>query len=264
MAKYKPADEATIKEAVRNARREARASVLNRLRREAGLLGAAALLAGGMALAGLALGSGIKHSHRGERSVTVRGLAERDVTADLAVWTLSFAANADNLAAAQAKVERDAGLIRAFFTRQGFPADAVQVSGVQVARETEDKHVRFVVRERITLRSTDVHRVEDAVHHQFDLVRRGVFLEEGSKANFLYTQLNKVKPEMVAQATRDARASAEQFARDSESELGGIRTANQGYFEVTARAGDASEGWGAAETPFKKLRVVTTVTYLLR
>jgi hypothetical protein len=81
--------------------------------------------------------------------------------------------------------------------------------------------------------------------------------------SYTFTKLNSIKPEMVAQATRDARKSAEQFAKDSGTDVGSIKSATQGYFEVTARDGDASGGWGISDTPFKKVRVVTTVEYYL-
>lgn len=234
------------------------------LRAHGGPIVIALIAAGGLALGGFLLGDGLPRAKRSERAVTVRGVAERDVRADLAVWSLSFAANAPDLAGAQAAVDRNAEAIRGFFREQGFPADALTTTGVNVARETENKQIRYVVRQRMTLRTRDVNRAETAGHNQFELVRRGVFLEDGSRLSFIYTGLNRIKPDMVAQATRDARASAEQFARDSQSELGGIRNATQGYFEVSARAGDASEGWGAAETPNKTVRVVTTVNYLLK
>ena len=80
--------------------------------------------------------------------------------------------------------------------------------------------------------------------------------------SFTFTGLNEIKPEMVAEATRDARAAAEQFAEDSGSDVGSIRRATQGYFSITARDGD-DQGWGAADSPFKKVRVVTTIDFML-
>lgn len=241
-----------------------RSGFFAQLRGNAGLIATALIAAGGLALGGFLLGDGLPRAKRSERAVTVRGVAERDVRADLAVWSLSFAGNAPDLASAQAQADANANAIRGFFREQGFPADALTTTGVNVARESENKQVRYVVRQRMTLRTKDVGRAETAGHNQFELVRRGVFLESGSKLTFIYTGLNRIKPDMVAQATKDARASAEQFARDSGSDLGGIRNATQGYFEVSARAGDASEGWGDAETPNKTVRVVTTVNYLLK
>ncbi|MEY2943118.1 MAG: hypothetical protein RLY97_1132 [Pseudomonadota bacterium] len=226
----------------------------------------AAILATGFTLGGYLLGDGLSRSHRTNRSVTVRGVAERDVTADLAVWTLTFSAKSADMPSAQTKVDHDSAAIRAFFKEQGFADDVLQTTGVDVSMESdgENKPSRFVVRQRLTLRSSDITRTEKAVHHQFELVRRDVFLESGSQIKYIYTGLNKIKPEMVAAATRDARASAEQFAHDSGASVGGIKNATQGYFEVTARDGDSSESWGNADSPYKKVRVVTSVNYYLR
>ena len=123
---------------------------------------------------------------------------------------------------------------------------------------------RFTVRQRMALRSTDIKRAEAAVRRQFELVRRGVMLEEGSGMAYTFTRLNSIKPPMVAEATRDARASAEQFAKDSGTSVGSIKSATQGYFEVQARDGDSGGGWGVSDTPYKKVRVVTTVDFYLR
>lgn len=81
---------------------------------------------------------------------------------------------------------------------------------------------------------------------------------------YTFTGLNSIKPEMVALATRDARASAEQFAKDSGTSVGAIKSATQGYFEINARDGDSGGGWGVSDTPYKKVRVVTTVNFFLR
>jgi hypothetical protein len=113
----------------------------------------------------------------------------------------------------------------------------------------------------MTLRSEDIKRAEAAVRRQFDLVRRGVVLEEGSGMAYTFTRLNDIKPAMVAEATKDARNAAEQFAQDSGTDVGGIKSATQGYFSVGARDGD--EMGGGADSPYKKVRVVTTVDFYL-
>jgi hypothetical protein len=102
------------------------------------------------------------------------------------------------------------------------------------------------------------------VRRQFELVRRGVILEEGSGMAFTFTRLNDIKPPMVAAATRDARAAAEQFAQDSGAQVGAIKSATQGYFTIEARDGDSGGGWGVPDTPYKKVRVVTTVDFYLK
>jgi len=227
-------------------------------------LASAGIIAIGLIAGGYLLGNGLLRAHEAERSVTVRGLAERDVKADLATWTLSYSATAEDLATAQASVDRDTNSIRAFFKELGFPADAIQPSAVNVSQFTTDGVPSSTVRQRLSLRTTDIKRAQSAVRRQFELVRRGVVLEEGSGMAYTFTRLNDIKPAMVAEATKDARAAAEQFANDSGTSVGGIKSATQGYFSVEARDGDTGGGWGAADSPFKKVRVVTTIDFYLR
>ncbi|MEM1196688.1 MAG: SIMPL domain-containing protein [Pseudomonadota bacterium] len=224
--------------------------------------GTAAIAAFGLTAGGYLLGDGLLRAKEAERSVTVRGLAERDVTADLATWTISYAASSPDLASAQSKVRDDTAAIRDFFQTLGFPADALQPTGANVSSYTNRGVTTYTVRQRLALRTKDIERAQKAVAQQFDLVGRGVLLEEGSGMSYAFTGLNDIKPEMVAQATRDARASAQQFAEDSGARVGAIKSATQGYFSIEARDGSGG-GWGQADSPFKKVRVVTTVNFSL-
>lgn len=224
--------------------------------------GTAAIAAIGLTLGGYLLGDGLLRAKEAERSVTVRGLAERDVTADLATWTISYSASSTSLAQAQAKVREDTNSIEGFFGGLGFPDDALQPTGANVSSYTSQGITTFTVRQRLSLRTTDIELAQKAVAQQFDLVGRGVFLEEGSSMSYTFTGLNDIKPEMVAEATRDARAAAEQFANDSGANVGAIKSATQGYFSIEARDGD-SGGWGVSDSPYKKVRVVTTVNFSL-
>ena len=224
--------------------------------------GTAAILAVGMIAGGYLLSDGLLRAKDAERAVTVRGLAERNVTADLATWTISYSASSGSLAEAQDKVRRDTQAIESFFNELGFPADALQPTGANVTSFTNDGITTFTVRQRLALRTEDIARAQKAVARQFDLVGRGVFLEEGSGMAYTFTRLNDIKPQMVAEATKDARASAQQFAEDSNSGVGKIKDATQGYFEIEARDGETG-GWGMADSPYKKVRVVTTVSFTL-
>ena len=219
-------------------------------------LASAGVLTLGLVVGGYLLGNGLVRAKDADRAVTVRGLAERDVVADLATWTLAFSSTADDLASAQANVDRNSEAIRAFFREAGFPAAELQPTGVNVSQFTDNGVQRFTVRQRMTLRTADTKRALEAVRRQFDLVRRGVVLEDGSGIAFTFTKLNDLKPQMIAQATRDARASAEQFAKDSGTSVGAIRDATQGYFSIMDRdttSGDDSGGgpvygWGTGLT----------------
>ncbi len=214
-------------------------------------------------IGGYLLGDGLLRARMADRSVTVRGLAEREVTADLATWTISYSARSDDLAAAQRDIDLDTDAIRAFFGELGFETDALQPSGVNVSQYSNNLGQQtYTIRQRLQLRTNDIVRAQTAVARQFELVRRGIVLEEGSGMSYTFTRLNDIKPEMVAEATQDARASASQFAEDSGTDVGGIRSATQGYFSIASRDGDAG-GYGAADSPYKLVRVVTTIDFYL-
>ncbi|MEL7198885.1 MAG: SIMPL domain-containing protein [Pseudomonadota bacterium] len=224
--------------------------------------GTAAIASVGVVLAGYLLGDGLLRAKEADRAVTVRGLAERDVTADLATWTISYSAKSSDLSNAQDKVRVDTENIKQFFNELGFPEEALQPTGANVSSSTYQGVTTYTVRQRLALRTDDIALAQKAVAQQFDLVSRGVFIEEGSSMSYTFTRLNSIKPEMVAEATRDARAAAQQFAQDSGAVVGAIKDATQGYFSIEARDGD-SGGWGVSDSPYKKVRVVTTVNFSL-
>ena len=226
------------------------------------LLAASAMGAVGIMLSGWFAGSGLVRMKNSERAVVVRGLSERDVRADLATWTLSYSSSAADLASAQAQAEANSRGVVAYFKELGFPDEALSPAGVSVNNYVNNGVPVWTVSQRMQFRSTDIDRAQRAVARQFDLVRRGVSLSEGSAMTYSFTRLNDVKPQMIAAATQDARRAAEQFAKDSGANVGRIRSATQGYFEITARDGE-SQGYGVSDTPDKRVRVVTTVEYYL-
>jgi hypothetical protein len=237
------------------------------------LLIAAAILALGLVLGGWLLGNGVARVRLADRAVTVRGLAERDVVADLATWTIAYTATGTEIAPVQAKIDQDTAAIRRFLARFGFGDSDVLMAGVSVNQWVDnnpaygpDGRRNVTVRQRLQLRTTKVMAARRAAAAVSELVRAGVAVEEGSNVVYSFTGLEKVKPAMIAQATRDARRGAEQFAKDSGADLGGIRHAAQGYFSIGSRDGDAGgEGRpaGGGDTPFQKVRVVTTVDFYL-
>lgn len=199
-----------------------------------------------------------------DRSVTVRGLAERDVMADLATWTLAYSAQGERLQDVQAEIDEDTQAITRFFKGLGFEADDIRPAGVGVNQRNNNYGKPVVnIRQRVTLRTDNIELAQRAVSQQFDLIRSGVVLEDGSGMSYTFTKLDEVKPDMVAEATQDARRAAQQFASDSGANIGGIKSATQGYFSIRSRDGDNS-GYGVSDTPFKKVRVVTTVNFYLR
>jgi hypothetical protein len=227
------------------------------------LVALAAILALGIVLAGFLVGDGLRRARMADRSVTVRGLAERDVTADLATWTIVYTEQGNDLAPVQAAIEEDTRVVRDFFRSAGFKDAEITTAGASVNQffDSNRGENNVTVRQRLQLRTNDVPRARAAFSRQFDLIRSGVAIEEGTGMVYSFTRLNDVKSPMIAEATRDARRGAEQFARDSGTEVGGIKQATQGYFSIGAR--DGENGGSASESPFQKVRVVTTIDFYL-
>ena len=234
------------------------------------LLGAVAIFAVGLTTSGYALGDGFRRYKLAEqRTVSVRGVSERNVTADLATWSISFSYEGTELGSVQQSVDQQARSVRAYFQRAGFRPDEITDSNVSLSREqpkdSDGNPVgpqKLTVSRSIQLRTGDVMKARAAYAGQAELLRSGVELS-GSSISYSFTKLNDLKPEMIAEATQNARRSAERFARDSGASVGRIKTASQGYFSVGARDGEDCDDCGSSggSSPFQKVRVVTTIDY---
>lgn len=223
-----------------------------------------ALIGAGLALAGLFVGVGLKDIRRADAIVTVRGVAERDVEADLATWTIATQATGSDLAIVQGKADADMQAVRAFLAANGFTPAEIQPRGSSVSQYLDPNtgRLNISIRQRILARTTEIRRMEQAFAGQAEMIRNGVALEsEGAGGvTYSFTRLNAVKPAMIAEATKSAREAADQFARDSGTNVGGIARATQGLFSITGRDGDTGSG---TDTPYQKVRVVTTIDFAL-
>ena len=233
-----------------------------------GLL-AAVVLGLGVAAAGWFVAEGVRDWRTAERLVTVRGLAEREVEADLALWPLRLVATSDDLATAQGELARAEAVVMAFMADGGIAAEGIEVQGIEVtdllaqAYRSGPVESRYIVGLSLMIRSDDVRRIKTLSQEVGRLVEAGVVLtSEGLRGPFyLFTRLNDVKPEMIAEATRSAREAADQFAADSQSRITGIHRASQGLFQILPR--DNAPGQSEELQLFKTVRVVTTVDYRL-
>lgn len=231
------------------------------------------ILATGITLAGLLAGAGLARARANDRYVTVKGVAEREVKADLAIWPLRVVAASEELGAAQASLESGMAKIRAFLVRQGIDTTSASVQDFVVSDASTEggyqqgSRARFVIRQTMVVRSTRPEQVLAASQRVGELVSAGVVLSSGGDygsggPTFVFTGLNGLKPKMIADATARAREAAEQFAHDSRTSLGGIRTANQGVFEILPR--DPAPGMQQEGQINKTVRVVSTVEYFLK
>ena len=224
------------------------------------------LITVGIVIAGYAVGNRISRIRTSDRFVSVRGLAERDVSADLAIWPISFDVTGNELADLQQKVDAKRGLVSDFLSESGFAQTEISHAAPKIRdneattnyeTRTETKF-RYTARTIVLLRSEKVPLVKQAMEKSGILVGKGIVLAAENWENrteFLFTALNDIKPAMIEEATLNARSAAEKFAKDSESRIGKIRNATQGLFSIQDRDMNSPD--------MKKVRVVTTVEYYL-
>jgi len=236
----------------------------------------AAILALGLTLGGLLVGNGFARGRAGDRFVTVKGVAERPVSADLAIWPLRIAGADDDLGAANRKLATSIAGVRDFLARHGVDTSQVQLTGFNVADAYAEQYAsdrkpanRYVIHQTMLVRSQQPDKVLAASQLVSELATIGVAISSGNEygpggggPTFVFSKLNELKPSMIADATARAREAAAQFARDSHSELGEIRQANQGVFEILPR--DQAPGITEENQITKVVRVVSTIDYYLK
>lgn len=233
------------------------------------------ILAAGIAASGWLAGNGLARGRAADRYVTVKGVTERDVKADLAIWPIHVTSAENDLAAGQAKLVQSIAGVRRFLSKHGLDTTQIELTDFSVNDALSNQYnggnkptYRFVIKQTMMLRSSKPELVLAASQAIGELAAVGVVVSSGGEygpgggPTFVFSGLNKLKPEMIKEATARARESAEQFAIDSRSALAGIRTANQGVFEILPR--DQAAGITEASQISKRVRVVSTVEYFLK
>ena len=225
----------------------------------------AILLALGIAAAGWAIADGLRQIRTADRYVTVKGLAEREVAADLVIWPISFFEAGNDLNAIYKKMDDNTAQVRQFLKSQGLEKAEVAPSApsifdLQAQRYGNDNKSPYRYRAEISLivRSSDAQAVKKAMQNVGELGKQGIAFTEQNwdqRPEYLFTQLNAIKPDLLAEATQNARKAAEQFAQNADSLVGTIRTASQGQISIVDRDKGTPE--------IKIVRVVTTVEYAL-
>ena len=222
-----------------------------------------AIMVGLIAVA-FSIPAAVKALGASQRSVSVRGLCEREVPADKVIWPLQYSIAGDDLSALYRQMEENNTAIKDFLKAGGIEASEITSSKPDIndlfTQEYggNNRRFRYVVKATTTVSTDKVDKVLALMDNQSDLIRKGITLESGweSRPTFSFEGLNAIKPEMIEEATKNARASAQKFADDSGSRLGKIRSANQGYFTIDDRDSNTPQ--------IKRVRVVTNVDYLLK
>ena len=225
---------------------------------------AAIIIAIGLFLLGNRIASGLENALGDERTVSVRGLSERIVPADKVVWPLVYKEVGNDLEALASQVNNKNKIIINYLKAKGISDDEISVSPPEIIDLQAERYVnqnipyRYNLRTIITVSSKQVDLVRNLINEQGELLDKGIAIVSGeydAQIDYQFTGLNELKPDMIAEATRNARQAAEQFASDSDSKLGKIKTASQGQFSITSRD---------QYTPYlKNVRVVTSVVYYL-
>lgn len=222
----------------------------------------------GLALmvAGYFVGNMHKTGKKYDRYVQVKGLSEREVLADLAVWPMNIVLTGNDLRSIKLEIEKQNAEVYDFFIRQGFSEDELTKGLININDSHADMYnpnpqyneYRYIAKSEITVRTGDIKKLQKALTESLELISKGIIL--GSKNSwrpieYIFTGLNELKPSMIEEATKNAREVAEKFARDSNSGVGDIRIARQGLFTINDRDENTPQ--------IKIIRVVSTIDFQL-
>jgi hypothetical protein len=237
---------------------------------------AALLFALGPATAGYMIRQGLIEFRSSDNFVNVKGLATKDVEADLVLWPIKHTSTGEDLPTTQATVEANTLKTISFLKLQGLNDADIASRRLEVTdllaqqyRSADAQNSRFIVSETIIVRTNNIDAVDKAAQNIGALLKQGVSVQRGdangggSSGNpeYIFTKLNDIKPGMIAEATKSARESAAQFATDSGARVGAIKDASQGLFEILPR--DSGNSYQERQERFKTVRVVTTIRYYL-
>lgn len=225
----------------------------------------AVIVTAGLMVVGFCIMVGLNNFADRDRVVNVKGLAEIEVPANKVTWPIVYKELGNELPELYTRINTTNGAIIEFLKKNGITESEIAVKAPEVIDLRADRYnttpspQRYNVTSVITVTSNQVDKVRKLITSQMELLKQGIAIVAGEYNNpitYDYTLLNEIKPKMIEEATKNARATAEQFAKDSDSELGKIMNANQGQFSIEDRD---------SNTPFiKKVRVVTTINYALK
>ena len=219
------------------------------------------ILAIGLALAGLFIYFGIHQMATKDSAVLVKGLSTRDVQADFVVWPLDFCVRGNDISALYDDMARIEKTAKAFFLDKGFKESELSRGNISIDDNWSSYYgtrpeFHYTLRTSLIISTSDIERVIANQGCQSELLRKGFILQSYDwNTDFQYNGLSELKPEMIEEATKNARLVAQKFAEDAQCRLGSIKQANQGQFSIES---DSNQPW------IKHIRVVTTVSYYLK
>lgn len=219
----------------------------------------------GLSALGYLLGNAALEFKQFDRSVTVKGLSEREYTADIVIWPIQFTAAGNDLESLYNSIELNTTKIVSFLGKKGINTDEITTSSPAITDKSAQQYggnsraeFRYSAVQTVTVYSKNIDAVRGVMGSLSQLGKQGIVITGGnydSQTDYIFTRLNDIKPEMIEEATKKAREVAEKFASDSQSSLGKIKRASQGQFSISARDKN--------NLHIKKVRVVSTVEYYL-
>ncbi|MES3039261.1 MAG: SIMPL domain-containing protein [Bdellovibrionota bacterium] len=218
-----------------------------------------------IAFSAFLIGKGLEHFNRDERIISVRGLAEKEVEANIAVWKITFNVSSDKIDDVRTQLPAAQGNIQDFLIKAGFDLKEISkdsnIRDRQAQEYGEGKGNRFVATGIYTIKTAQVKKVEEAVQSLDELLRKGVVITASTKS-FYFTNLNEIKPAMLDEATKNAKEAAEGFAKSMNVNVGKLKSASQGVFTIENAIGNGGYSEGDSSID-KKIRVVTQVDFYI-
>lgn len=234
----------------------------------------------GLLFLGVFIYKGLKTFSDKDRVVTVKGLAEMNMIATSATIDIGFSFSGDDLQKIISQSEQKKKAIIQFLESTGINRKDLKVKNIDVndrqryyetqwrnGREEQVKVDRYTVYQEIVITSKDVKGTEDQVAKlRLDLVSKD--LTSNLNAKYVFPELNSIKPQLIAESTKNARISGEQFANDSQAQLGKIKTASQGQITIAGRYYYNEDGSEEitdkpSEPYIQRARVVSTIVFFL-
>ncbi|AFJ02249.1 protein of unknown function DUF541 [Methylophaga frappieri] len=218
----------------------------------------------GLALLGSLLGTALLDMKQLERSVTVKGLSEHEYEADIVIWPIQFTEADNDLNRLYQRMESGTRKVRDFLTDKAIADSEITINAPAITDKSAQQYggarpdFRYTASQTVTVYSENIAAVRQAMSDMAELGKQGLVLTGNNymaQSEYLFTRLNEIKPQMIEEATRNAREVAEKFAEDSNSNLGKIKQASQGQFSIYARDNNNPH--------IKKVRVVSTIEYYL-
>jgi len=235
--------------------------------KQSGLFFIGLFIAIGLALSGYFIGQTMYNAKVALNTAEAKGLAERRVKADRANWNIGYTVKGkerSEISEMYNKAEQHQQTIVKILKDNGFDDNEIAIGVLDYRyQEFRDENNKLVdqghsLYGNITVETQKVEQVSKARSNVSRLIARGIDIKNMAPV-YSFTKLNEIKPDMLSEATKNARIAANEFAENAGVNVGGIRSAYQGSFFIR----DAGEEYGDTRKIDKDVRVVTTITFYL-